>query len=155
VEALNYLGKHHKLVVLFNVDRASFATTNASSLQEFQFDLFITAGDIGSYKPDLRNFENMLDSVKLAFDIDADQVLLTAQSQFHDHLPRERTVGLKSAWIERPGTIIGSVSDNIFDWRFISWEIWQTSYEDVAEKLWTREARLSPRAQGSGRLVAH
>lgn len=59
----------------------------------------------------------MLDSVKAAFDIDADQVLQTAQSQFHDHHPAHK-VGLKSVWIECPGATIRSVPDNIFDWGF-------------------------------------
>lgn len=117
VEALNYLRKYYKLVVLSNVDRASFAKTIAGSLQGFQFDLVITAEDVGSYKPNLRNFKYMLDSVKSVFDIDAGQVLQTAQSQFHDHHPAHE-VGLKSVWIERPGAIIGSLSDNIFEWRF-------------------------------------
>lgn len=117
VEALKYLCNYYKLVVLSNVDRASFAKTNAGSLQGFQFDLVITAEDIGSYKPDLRNFVYMLDSVKSAFGIDAGQVLQTAQSQFHDHHPA-REVGLKSVWIERPGATIGSVSENVFNWKF-------------------------------------
>lgn len=56
VEALKRLSKQHKLVVLSNVDRASFAKTNAGSLEGFHFDLVITAQDVGSYKLDLRNF---------------------------------------------------------------------------------------------------
>ncbi|KAL5357122.1 hypothetical protein BJX96DRAFT_162871 [Aspergillus floccosus] len=95
VDALHRLSKHFKLVVLSNVDRESFAKTNAGSLRGFPFDLIITAQDIGSYKPDLRNFEYMLRKAKETLGIESDRVLSTAQSQFHDHHPAHK-VGLKS-----------------------------------------------------------
>ncbi|PWY66491.1 2-haloalkanoic acid dehalogenase [Aspergillus sclerotioniger CBS 115572] len=117
VDALKRLSQHYKLVVLSNVDRTSFAKTNAGSLQGFPFDLIITAQDIGSYKPDLRNFEYMLKTVKNTFGIEPAQVLQTAQSQFHDHHPA-RKVGLKSVWIERPGATMGNLAETIYDWRF-------------------------------------
>lgn len=117
VDALRRLSKHYKLVVLSNVDRASFAQSNASSLEDFPFDLIITAQDVGSYKPDLRNFEHMKKAVKTAFGVEANQILSTAQSQFHDHQPA-RKVGIKSVWIERPGATMGNRGDPIFDWRF-------------------------------------
>jgi 2-haloalkanoic acid dehalogenase type II len=117
VDALKRLSKHYKLVVLSNVDRESFAKTNAGSLEGFPFDLIITAQDVGSYKPDLRNFEYMLKTVKSTFDIEPSQVLQTAQSQFHDHHPAKK-IGIKSAWIERPGATMGNLADNVYDWRF-------------------------------------
>ncbi|RDK42215.1 HAD-like protein [Aspergillus phoenicis ATCC 13157] len=117
VDALKRLAQKYKLVVLSNVDRASFAKTNAGSLQGFPFDLIITAQDVGSYKPDLRNFEYLLKAVKEKFDIEPVQVLQTAQSQFHDHHPA-RKMGLKSVWIERPGATMGNLSETIYDWRF-------------------------------------
>ncbi|CAI7626553.1 unnamed protein product [Penicillium palitans] len=107
VDALHRLSKHYKLVVLSNVDRASFAKSNAGSLQ----------GDIGSYKPDPRNFEYMLSAVQREFGVGSGQVLQTAQSQFHDHQPA-RKVGIKSVWIERSGALMGNTGDPIFDWRF-------------------------------------
>lgn len=117
VEALKRLSKKYKLVVLSNVDRASFAKTNAGSLQDFHFDLIITAQDVGSYKPDLRNFQTMLDAADSAFGIQPSEVLQTAQSQFHDHHPAKK-MGIKSVWIERPGATMGNLPENIFDWRF-------------------------------------
>lgn len=117
VSALHRLSKHYKLVVLSNVDRDSFSKTNAGSLQGFPFDLVITAQDIGSYKPDLRNFEYMLEQVKTRFGVDRNQVLQTAQSQFHDHHPARKS-GIKSVWIERPGAIIGGVGETVYDWRY-------------------------------------
>ncbi|KAK5796123.1 hypothetical protein VI817_005408 [Penicillium citrinum] len=117
VEALQKLSKHYKLVVLSNVDRASFAKSNAGSLQGFSFDKIITAQDIGSYKPDARNFEYMKTAVQAEFGVTPDQILQTAQSQFHDHQPA-RKAGIKSVWIERPGATMGNRDEPIFDWRF-------------------------------------
>ncbi|RAH43081.1 putative haloalkanoic acid dehalogenase [Aspergillus brunneoviolaceus CBS 621.78] len=117
VDALKRLSKHYKLVVLSNVDRESFAKTNAGSLQGFEFDLIITAQDVGSYKPDLKNFEHMLHAVKEKFGVEKSQVLQTAQSQFHDHYPA-RKAGIKSVWIERPGATMGNMEETIFDWKF-------------------------------------
>ena len=47
-EALAYLKGHYKLVILSNIDRASFAHSNAKL--GVDFDLVITAQDVGSYK---------------------------------------------------------------------------------------------------------
>ncbi|KAL4809875.1 HAD-like domain-containing protein [Aspergillus unguis] len=117
VAALHELQKEYKLVVLSNVDRESFAKTNAGSLKGFPFDLIITAQDIGSYKPDLRNFEYMLNAVKEKFGVQREEVLQTAQSQFHDHHPA-RKAGVKSAWIVRPGAVMGNLEENVWDWKF-------------------------------------
>jgi FMN phosphatase YigB (HAD superfamily) len=61
VDALERLLKHYKLVVLSNVDQASFSRTNSGTLSGVTFDVILTAQDIGSYNPDLRNFEYMLE----------------------------------------------------------------------------------------------
>lgn len=49
--------------------------------------MVITAQDVGSYKPDLKNFEHMLAAVAEKFGVKKEQVIQTAQSQFHDHAP--------------------------------------------------------------------
>lgn len=119
VEALKRLSKHYKLVVLSNVDRASFSRTNAGALGGVKFDAILTAQDIGSYKPDLRNFEYMLDHAKQDFGIEKDQVLSTAQSQFHDHYPAKK-MGLRSVYIARKGAVMGNVEESkqVFGWKF-------------------------------------
>ncbi|KKY25664.1 putative haloalkanoic acid [Diplodia seriata] len=117
VDALRRLSKHYKLVVLSNVDRDSFSRTNAGPLQGVPFDLVVTAQDVGSYKPDLRNFEHMLREVEATFGIKKEQVLQTAQSQFHDHHPA-REMGIKSSWIVRPGAIMGNRAGEVYDWKF-------------------------------------
>lgn len=118
VDALKRLSKHYKLVVLSNVDKESFKASNAGPLQGFRFDKIITAQDVGSYKPDHRNFEFMLEAVKLKFGTEKDEVLQTAQSQFHDHHPA-REMGIKSVWIERRGTM-GNRQENVYDWKFVT-----------------------------------
>ncbi|KAJ5627678.1 Haloacid dehalogenasetype II [Penicillium lividum] len=118
IDALYRLQKHYKLVILSNVDRASFAQSNAGSLQAFPFDLIITAEHVGSYKPDARNFAYMMKAVQSDFGVEPEQILVTAQSQYHDHQPASRA-GIRSVWIERPGAIMGnSEGTPIFDWRF-------------------------------------
>jgi len=95
--ALQYLKKFYKLVILSNVDRESFKASQARL--QVEFDYVFTAQDIGSYKPDLRNFEYMI--TELAKDgIQKHEILHTAESLFHDHLPANK-VGLASAWIHR------------------------------------------------------
>ena len=103
-EALRYLKQHFKLVILSNVDRLSFAGSNARLGVEF--DHIFTAQDIGSYKPDLRNFEYLL--AHLAEDgIEKGELLHVAQSLFHDHVPANR-LGIASAWIDRRAGKAGS-----------------------------------------------
>jgi 2-haloalkanoic acid dehalogenase type II len=118
--ALQQLKQHYKLVVLSNVDRASFAGTLLRLSGEGTFDLVLTAEDIGSYKPDVANFEYMLREVKEKFGVEREQVCVTANSLFHDHVPAKK-LGLVSAWIERPGAVIG-VGDEVegatYEWRF-------------------------------------
>ena len=95
--ALTYLKQHFKLVILSNVDRASFAASNRRLGVEF--DLICTAQDVGSYKPAPANFDYLLG--KLAgLGFGRADVLHTAQSLFHDHVPATEA-GLACAWIDR------------------------------------------------------
>jgi len=98
VEALRYLKKHYKLVILSNVDRLSFRSSNARL--QVVFDAIYTAQDIGSYKPSARNFEYMLAHLQSDFGLGKQDILHTAQSLFHDHAPANQ-FGLASAWIDR------------------------------------------------------
>lgn len=96
-EALQYLKKHYKLVILSNVDNTSFAGSNEKL--QVEFDAIYTAEDVGSYKPSDRNFEYMLDKLA-ALGIEKQDILHTAESMFHDHVPGKRH-GLASCWIYR------------------------------------------------------
>lgn len=96
-DALQYLQKHFKLVVLTNTDNESFSGSNARL--GVQFDGVYTAEDIGSYKPTDRNFEYMLKALQRQ-GIEKHEVLHTAESMFHDHAPANKH-GLANCWIYR------------------------------------------------------
>jgi 2-haloacid dehalogenase len=95
--ALQYLKRYYKLVVLTNVDNVSFAHSNAKL--KVAFDGVYTAEDVGSYKPDPRNFDYMIDNLA-RIGVEKHQVLHTAESMFHDHVPANR-FGLSNCWIYR------------------------------------------------------
>jgi len=97
IDALTYLKNHYKLVILSNVDNQSFAASNRKL--KVEFDAIYTAQDVGSYKPDDRNFEYMLEKLK-RFGIERNEILHTAESMFHDHVPGKRH-NLASCWIYR------------------------------------------------------
>jgi 2-haloalkanoic acid dehalogenase type II len=96
-EALKYLKQHYKLVILSNVDNESFALSNRRL--GVAFDAIYAAEDIDSYKPNLRNFEYMLENLQ-RLGLGKADILHTAESMFHDHAPANK-MGLASAWIYR------------------------------------------------------
>jgi putative hydrolase of the HAD superfamily len=95
--ALIRLGERFKLIVLSNVDRASFAGSQARLGVEFTSVL--TAQDVGSYKPAPRNFEALVAETRRLGVADG-KLLHVAQSLFHDHVPA-KLAGLSTAWINR------------------------------------------------------
>lgn len=95
--ALEYLKKHYRLVVLSNVDNASFEASREKL--GIQFDAVYTAEDIGSYKPERRNFEYMFDQLARQ-DVLRSEILHVAESMFHDH-ETARAMGLSNCWIHR------------------------------------------------------
>jgi 2-haloalkanoic acid dehalogenase type II len=97
-DALRYLGTKFKLVILSNVNRDGFAASNRKL--GVTFDAIYTAEDIGSYKPASANFEYLLARLDEDLGLKKEDVLHTAQSLFHDHVPA-RTFGLANAWIDR------------------------------------------------------
>jgi 2-haloalkanoic acid dehalogenase type II len=103
-ESLRYLKGHYRLVVLSNVDNASFAASGPRL--GITFDAVFTAEDTGAYKPGLIGFRAMLDALAER-DFAPDTVLHTAQSLFHDHVPAA-TLGLARCWIDRRAGRAGS-----------------------------------------------
>ncbi len=97
-EALGRLKRRYKLIILSNVDRASMARTR--QLLGVEFDAVYTAQDIGSYKPDPRNFDYLLSHAKSDLGLEPHQILHVAQSLYHDHVPA-RAKGLATCWIDR------------------------------------------------------
>ena len=97
--ALSYLRRHYKLVILSNVNREGFASSQPRL--SVTFDAVYTAQDVGSYKPDSRNFNHMLDGLA-DLGHTQDEILHIAQSLFHDHMPAQAR-GLRTVWIDRRG----------------------------------------------------
>ena len=97
VEALAYLREHGLLMVLSNVDRASFAVS-ARRLGD-PFHAVVTAEDVGSYKPAPAHFERAK-ALLVDEGIAPGEVLHVAQSLFHDVQPG-RAAGFATCWIDR------------------------------------------------------
>jgi 2-haloacid dehalogenase len=97
-EALAYLKRYYKLVIVSNIDRESFRLSNAKL--EVEFDHIVTAQDVGSYKPAPGHFMRMLADLA-EMGIGKEQILHTAQGLFHDHVPAKQ-LGLTTLWINRP-----------------------------------------------------
>jgi len=95
--ALQYLKKFYKLIILSNVDNRSFSFSNAALSVEF--DAIYTAEDVGSYKPDDRNFTYMLEHAG-NLGLAKSDILHTAESLFHDHVPARRH-GIANCWVYR------------------------------------------------------
>ncbi|WMS42835.1 haloacid dehalogenase type II [Acuticoccus sp. MNP-M23] len=96
-DALAYLKQHYKLIILSNVDNASFAGSNERL--GVTFDAIYSAEDVGAYKPSDRNFEYMLDRLP-QIGVERPRLLHVAESMFHDHVPAKRH-GLTNCWIYR------------------------------------------------------
>jgi 2-haloacid dehalogenase len=98
VEALRRLKQRFKLVILSNIDDAMFG--ESQKRLQIPFDDVITAQQVGSYKPDRRNFQVALERLGA----DVSQVLHVAQSPYHDHVPAKE-LGFTTVWINRPSRL--------------------------------------------------
>jgi len=134
-QALAYLKQHYQLVILSNVDRTSFAASNEKL--GIEFDAIYTAEDIGSYKPDPRNFEYMLEHLKRR-GVDKTDILHTAQSLHHDHV-QATAFGLATNWIDRRqdteghGATVPPQQDVRIDFRFPSMAAFVAAHKQALE----------------------
>ena len=108
VAAMQRLGKYFKLIPLTNIDNKSFAKALEGPLKGITFDAIYTAEDIGSYKPDIRNFRYLLEQVQNDFGVEKDGLCHVAQSLFHDHR-KARELEIQNVWVDRNGFMGGSV----------------------------------------------
>jgi putative hydrolase of the HAD superfamily len=95
--ALSRLKQRFRLIIVSNVDRSSFAASNA--LLGVEFDRIITAEEVGAYKPSPPHFEALFASLP-SLGVERSELAHVAQSLFHDHEPAAR-YGLPSVWIDR------------------------------------------------------
>ncbi|KAJ7088594.1 HAD-like domain-containing protein [Mycena epipterygia] len=126
------LAKTHELVILSNVDHASFAHTHAKLSQDTElaiytrpslnpnaqwlpqitpnsrspFSLILTAQDTSAYKPDPRGMLSALEIIQKEFGIGKEQVLVVAQSLHADIEPCSK-LGVSGVWIDRQGAAMG------------------------------------------------
>ena len=120
--ALRRLATQFKLIILSNIDRASFAASRP--LLGVDFDAIVTAEDVGSYKPRRGHFDRLFEELD-RLGVKRDRLVHVAESLFHDHQPAA-ALGLPSVWIHRrhekggtgaTATPSGEVSPT---WRFTS-----------------------------------
>lgn len=97
-DALRRLQARFRLVILSNIDRRSFSDSQRHL--GVAFDAVCTAEEIGSYKPDRRNFEYLLATVQSRFGLAKGDVLHAAQSLYHDIAPAA-ALGMTTAWVDR------------------------------------------------------
>jgi putative hydrolase of the HAD superfamily len=144
-EALARLASRFRLIILSNIDRASFARSNERL--GVRFDAIVTAEDIGSYKPDPRNFVALL-STAAGLGVAKGQLLHVAQSLYHDHVPA-KAIGLSTVWIDRRAGRVGggatpaAPSDLHPDWTFPT----LAAFADAVDEA---EALEATRAVGLG-----
>lgn len=136
-DALAYLKQYYQLVILSNVDRGSFAASNEKLGVEF--DAIYTAEDIGSYKPNPRNFEYLLSQLE-ARGIKKGDILHTAQSLFHDHV-QATAFGLATNWIDRRhdtegfGATVPPKADVRIDFHFPSMAAFVEAHKEAIGKV--------------------
>ncbi|KAL1306699.1 hypothetical protein AAFC00_005369 [Neodothiora populina] len=106
VGAIQRLGQRFKLVPLSNVDNESWGKAARGPLSECRFDAVYTAENIGSYKPDPRNFEYLFEHIKQDFGAEKEQLCHVAQSLYHDHAAI-KPFGITSVWVDRKGFMGG------------------------------------------------
>ncbi len=121
-EALAYLRGHFRLATITNCDRKSYE--GASKRLGEPWHAIWTAEDIGSYKPDPRNFEFLIAHAKSEFGASPADILHVAQSLHHDIVPAARFGLPYTAWIDRrsgdarPGATLPPASAVSPTWRF-------------------------------------
>jgi len=100
---LKALQARAKIGALSNIDNASL--TSSCRKLDFTFDLLVTAERVGAYKPDWPHFRVAIADLAV-LGIPAERVLHVGQSLHADITPANR-LGLKCAWINRPGRLLG------------------------------------------------
>jgi 2-haloalkanoic acid dehalogenase type II len=97
VDAMQRLKRRRRLIVVSNVDHASFSRTRDALGVEL--DAIVTAQDVGAYKPDARMFHAAFDAAE-RLGVPRDRILHVAQSLYHDHEPAKR-LGMATCFIDR------------------------------------------------------
>jgi 2-haloacid dehalogenase len=95
VACLQALARRFKLGIISNIDDDLFAGTQRKL--GVKFDLIVTAEQMRSYKPSLRNFQEALRRSGLS----KNELLHAGQSVYHDIVPAS-FLGIANVWVNRP-----------------------------------------------------
>src|SRR5215210_2066808 len=113
--ALKRLSTRYRLGVITNCDDDLFASSRPRL--GVDWDWVVTAQQVGSYKPNPRNFEFAFETI----DVPRTRILHVAQSLFHDHVVAKR-LGMSTVWInrrhDRPGSVATPATDATPDLEF-------------------------------------
>ncbi|HEX4603055.1 MAG TPA: haloacid dehalogenase type II [Candidatus Angelobacter sp.] len=102
IPALQSLAQKFRLGIISNVDDDLFAETR-KKFAPVEFDFVVTAQQMQSYKPALRNFAEAVRRSGLS----KDQILHAGQSLYHDVAPAN-ALGIRNVWVNRPSIRPGS-----------------------------------------------
>ncbi len=94
VSALQALKARYRLAIISNVDDDLFAATARNLAVDF--DAVVTSRQVGSYKPDLRNFH----AAQERMGAEKERWLHVAESLYHDITPAN-TLGIATVWVNR------------------------------------------------------
>jgi len=94
IAGLQRLRSGYQLAILSNIDDDLFVFSAAKL--SVTLDCVVTAQQVESYKPNLRNFEVLLQRTN----VPRSKVLHVAESLYHDVAPA-RTLGIASVWVNR------------------------------------------------------
>jgi 2-haloalkanoic acid dehalogenase type II len=97
------LQAHARIGALSNIDNASLE--GSCRKLDFRFDIIVTAERVGAYKPDLPHFQTAIADLA-ALGIGRERILHVGQSLRADITPANQ-LGLRCAWINRPGRLLG------------------------------------------------
>ena len=101
VAALQALSRRFQLGIISNVDDDLFAATQKKV--QAPFALVVTAQQVRSYKPSLKNFQEALRRSGMK----NEEVMHAGQSVYHDIVPAS-FLGITSVWVNRPSVRPGA-----------------------------------------------
>ncbi|MCB9848192.1 MAG: haloacid dehalogenase type II [Phycisphaeraceae bacterium] len=102
--ALRALSDRYRLVIVSNVDGASFE--GSQRRLGIEFDAVVTAECVGAYKPDHAMFEAAWEACAM-LGVPKERILHVAQSLYHDHAPA-KALGMTTVHVNRPPLIPGA-----------------------------------------------
>jgi 2-haloacid dehalogenase len=103
-DELAYLHKHFKIGLLSNIDNESLSFSTRKL--DLKADVIVTAESVGAYKPAHEHFVAGFKAFA-ELGIERSEILHVGQSLRADVIPAN-DLGLRCAWIKRPGRCLGS-----------------------------------------------